>query len=157
MTPQKRAELFRNGEGDHEVRSGKHSLLLFVQPLLGFLVLAHGAVTIAAGLVDDMKLSAGLTLINGLTEISGTAVHDGLDDLLVVLRDVRIGLDILFAKVFEDPFEFAHGSEIFHQIVDPLIGILLPFLGEMEIDHGSHQLGMPQVALDGPDIDPGIQ
>jgi hypothetical protein len=104
-----------------------------------------------------MDLSTTLTLINGLAEISRTAVNDGLDDLLVVLWEVRIGLDILFAKVFEDPFEFAHGSEIFHQIVDPLIGILLSFLGEMEIDHGGHQLGMPQVALDGPDIDPCFQ
>lgn len=121
------------------------------------MVLAHWTVPITAGLVHDMDLSAGLTLINGLAEISRTAVHDGLDDLLVVLRDVRIGLDILFAKVFEDPFELAHGSEIFHQIIDPLIGILLSFLGKMEIDHGGHQLGMSQVALDSPDIDPGFQ
>ncbi len=47
---------------------------------------------------------------------------------MMILREIRIGLDILWAKVFKDPFEFAHGSETYHQIVNPLIGLLLPFL-----------------------------
>ena len=33
----------------------------------------------------------------------------------------------------------------------------MPFMGEVEVEHGGFELGMPQVALDEPRIDPGFQ
>ena len=33
----------------------------------------------------------------------------------------------------------------------------MPFVGEVEGDHGGFELGMPQVALDEPRIGPGFQ
>jgi hypothetical protein len=40
-----------------------------------------------------------------------------------------------------------------HEGVEALVGILMPFVGEVEVDHGGCELGMSQVALDEPGID----
>ena len=42
--------------------------------------------------------------------------------------------------------------ESFHYIVDNAEGVFLAFAGQMQIDHGGFQLGVPQVALDSADI-----
>ena len=44
-----------------------------------------------------------------------------------------------------------------HDLVDHAAGILLPFSGEMEIDHGCFQPGVTEILLDGADIDSGLQ
>jgi hypothetical protein len=46
------------GEGEHEVRDWQQKILLFLQPFLGFVVLALGAVAVAAGMVAELKLVA---------------------------------------------------------------------------------------------------
>jgi hypothetical protein len=46
------------GEGEHEVRDWQQKILLFLQPFLGFVVLALGAVTVPAGVVAELKLVA---------------------------------------------------------------------------------------------------
>ena len=43
------AQLFWNGKGDQEVMAWELALDLFFEPLLGFVVLAGGAVAIATG------------------------------------------------------------------------------------------------------------
>lgn len=40
-----------------------------------------------------------------------------------------------------------------HEGVEAFVGIFMAFEGEMEVDHGGFELGVPQVALDEPGID----
>jgi hypothetical protein len=44
-----------------------------------------------------------------------------------------------------------------HERVEALVGLFLPLVGEVEIDHGRFKLGVPQVALDEPRIDTGFE
>lgn len=44
-----------------------------------------------------------------------------------------------------------------HYLIDQLAGVLLTFLGEMEIDHSGFELGMPHVSLDDPQVDSGFE
>ena len=48
-------------------------------------------------------------------------------------------------------------SQIPHQRVDAGIGVLLAYMGQMQIDHSGLQLGMAQVLLDGAQIDAGLE
>jgi hypothetical protein len=48
----------RDGEGEHEVRDRQQEILLFLQPFLGFVVLAFWAVTVGAGVVAVLGLVA---------------------------------------------------------------------------------------------------
>ena len=44
-----------------------------------------------------------------------------------------------------------------HALVDDLKRIFLSFLGEMQIDHGGFEPGMPQIALDDAQVYPLLQ
>jgi hypothetical protein len=44
-----------------------------------------------------------------------------------------------------------------HGIVYNVVGIFGPFIGELEISHGSFKLTVPHVALNEPGIGPGFQ
>lgn len=44
-----------------------------------------------------------------------------------------------------------------HDGVDELVGVLLPLLGEVEVDHGGLQVRVAQVPLDGPEVHPRFQ
>jgi hypothetical protein len=44
-----------------------------------------------------------------------------------------------------------------HYLIDQLAGILLTFLGKVEIDHGGFELGMAHVSLDDPQVDSGFE
>jgi len=55
----------RDGEGEHEVGDAQEQVLLSLKPLLGLLVLAFGAVAVAAGMVavaDLVALGTGVEL-----------------------------------------------------------------------------------------------
>jgi hypothetical protein len=41
--------------------------------------------------------------------------------------------------------------------VQALIGLFLPLVGEVEVDHGRFEWGVPQGALDEPRIDAGFE
>ena len=43
-----------------------------------------------------------------------------------------------------------------HESVKARVGVFMPFVGEVEGEHGGFELGMPQVALDEPRIDAGF-
>ncbi len=49
------------GESQHEIRYRQEQILLGCQPFLGFVVLALGTVTIAAGMVTVLRFAAGGT------------------------------------------------------------------------------------------------
>jgi len=61
--PYKAAQLFGDRKGDHEVVSGKLMLHPFIQPLPDFMILASGAMAIAAGAIDQMGPAAFFTLV----------------------------------------------------------------------------------------------
>ena len=44
-----------------------------------------------------------------------------------------------------------------HYLIDQQAGILLAFLGKVEIDHGGFELGMAHVSLDDPQVDSGFE
>jgi len=44
-----------------------------------------------------------------------------------------------------------------HYRIDQLAGILLSFLGKVEIDHGGFELGMAHVSLDDTQVDAGFE
>ena len=44
-----------------------------------------------------------------------------------------------------------------HYLIDQQAGILLAFLGKVEIDHGGFELGMAHVSLDDPQVDAGFE
>jgi hypothetical protein len=44
-----------------------------------------------------------------------------------------------------------------HEGIEALVGIFMPFVGEMEVDHRGFELGMAQVALDEPGIHAGFK
>jgi hypothetical protein len=47
--------------------------------------------------------------------------------------------------------------ESLHYLIDQLTGILLTFLGKVEIDHGGFELGMAHVSLDDPQVDSSFE
>ena len=47
--------------------------------------------------------------------------------------------------------------ESLHDVIDQLAGILLAFLGEVEIEHGGFEAGVTHVALDDAQIDAGLE
>jgi len=44
-----------------------------------------------------------------------------------------------------------------HAGVQALVGLFLPLVGEVEVEHGRFELGVPQVALDEPRIHAGFE
>jgi hypothetical protein len=67
----------RQGESEHEVRDGQQKLLLFLQPFLGLIVLALGAVTVAARVVAVLGLVALRAGIGLSTQSGGSALLNG--------------------------------------------------------------------------------
>src|SRR6266545_2767774 len=47
--------------------------------------------------------------------------------------------------------------ESLHHVIDQLAGVFLALLGEVEIEHGSFELGMAHVALDDAQVDTGFE
>lgn len=47
--------------------------------------------------------------------------------------------------------------ESLHHMVDELRGILLTLLGQVEIEHGSFEAGVAEIALDDAQVDAGFE
>ena len=65
------------GEGEHEVRDWQQKILLFLQPFLGFVVLAFWTVSVAAGVVAELKLVALRAGVDLPTQSWCAALLDG--------------------------------------------------------------------------------
>jgi len=74
-------ELLWSGEGDQEVGPWHLPLHLIMEPLMGLVVLAGGAVAVSAGAEVEVGLPTTLTLIEGGSQGLGSTVDDGADDL----------------------------------------------------------------------------
>ena len=66
-----------DGEGEHEVRDWQQKILLFLQPFLGFVILALGAMTVAAGVVAVLGLVALRAGVDLPTQSWCAALLDG--------------------------------------------------------------------------------
>lgn len=47
--------------------------------------------------------------------------------------------------------------ESFHNAINALIGVFVPFFRQVQIDHGGFEATVPQVALDDTQINAGLQ
>jgi len=83
MRAEKRAQGLRDGEGEEEVWPGQLLLPVVREPLLGFMLLALRAVTIATGMMAPVVLATALTLIEAVSVMAATALLDGANDLLM--------------------------------------------------------------------------
>jgi hypothetical protein len=63
--------------------TGELASQLFLQPLLGLMVLTGGAMAISTGAKDPMELAAAFALIKGDTTEFGATGDDGIDDFAV--------------------------------------------------------------------------
>ena len=77
-----------DGEGEHEVRDRQQEILLFLEPILGFIVLALWAMTVAAGVIAVLDLVA-MRAGEGLsTQGRSTAQLNGAHSLTVAWEQV---------------------------------------------------------------------
>jgi hypothetical protein len=89
--------------------TGELPLHLFFEPLASFMVLTGGAMTISAGAIDPMDLTAFFTLVKGEATGFGATIDDGINDFAVRFRhDLGIALQVLRAKGSEDLIDGGH-------------------------------------------------
>ena len=89
--------------------AGELALDLFLQPLLGFVVLTGGAVTIAAGAIELARLSAAVALVERHPAGLRTTSYDGIDDFAVSLGHLGgVTLEVLGAVGCEDFMDGGH-------------------------------------------------
>ncbi len=103
MAANKAPDLLWPSEGDHKVMAGQLSIHLFLQPLPGFLMLAVRAMPVATRTVDDMRLSAFSTSVDGCTVMIRTAVDDRVNDFAVVRYALFWGVLTVF-RMFQISF-----------------------------------------------------
>jgi hypothetical protein len=98
-----RTQLLRNGKRDQEVMAWELALDLGLEPLLGLVVLASGAVAITAGAKELARLGAAVALIERDPAGLGATSDDGIDDFAVGLGHCgSIALKILGAESGKD-------------------------------------------------------
>jgi hypothetical protein len=81
------AEFRRQGESEEKVGTGQQALLLALEPGLALVVLAGGAVAIAAALPCAVVLPASGAGVDDGAEFPRAAGGDGAQDLAVLARD----------------------------------------------------------------------
>jgi hypothetical protein len=104
-----RTQLLWDGKRDEEVVTRQLALDLFSQPLLGLIVLAGGAVAIAAGAKELARLSAALALVERHPTGLGTTRRDGIDDFAVSLwHPGGVTLEVLGSEGCKDFTDGGH-------------------------------------------------
>ena len=104
------AQLFWDSEGDEEMVSGELAVDLFLKPLSSLIVLAGGAMAIAAGAIELMGLGAGFTLVDGQAAAFGATGHHRINDFAVCFRHaVGVTLEVLGAEGAKDFIDGGHG------------------------------------------------
>jgi hypothetical protein len=89
------------------------TIQLGLQPLAGFMVLAIGAMAIAAAAIYHVVFTALGALIDGSTVMIGAAIDNGIDDFAMFRRHVITeALDIFRAVGCEDVFNRCHGHPL---------------------------------------------
>lgn len=102
------SEGFGDGEGDEKVRPGKLFVELFVEPVLSFMMLALGAVAIAAGVVDAVLPATAVALIETVSIMAALAVLNGTHGLVVEERQMGIAREVFWRIGLEDVADGGH-------------------------------------------------
>jgi hypothetical protein len=108
MRADKGSEGFGDGEGDEKVRPGKLFVELFVEPVLSFMMLALGAVAIAAGVVDAVLPATAVALIETVSIMAALAVLNGTHGLVVEERQMGIAREVFWRIGLEDVADGGH-------------------------------------------------
>ena len=96
VLPHEGAQRLWDSKGEQEVMTWELALELFFKPLLRLVVLAGGAVAIAAGNKELLRLGAAIALVKRDPASLGATGHDGVDDFAVRLRHgVGVTLEVL--------------------------------------------------------------
>jgi hypothetical protein len=90
--------------------TGQLPLQLSVDPLSGFMVLADGAVPIAAGTKSHVHLTAAAAIVYDQAASGGTARDDCLQGLDVICwHSILVSIEILRRELCEDVLYGSHG------------------------------------------------
>ena len=109
VLPHEEAQSFRDREGHEKVMTWELALDLFLQPLLGFTVLAGGAMAITTRAKELLRLGAAITLVECDAAGFGTASHDGIDGFAVRLgHRGSVALKVLGAEGGKDFMDGGH-------------------------------------------------
>ena len=109
VSPHEVAQRFWDRKGNQEMVSWELALDLFLQPLLGFIVLAGGAVTIAAGAIELARLSAAVALVERHPASFRTTGDDGIDYFAVSLGHLGgVTLEVLGSEGCKDFMDGGH-------------------------------------------------
>ena len=80
--------------------------------LLGFVLLALGTVAVATGMIHTMVPATVLALIEAVAVVSTLAALKGTDDLAVGEGQLRVALDVFWAKGGADLAEGRHDRSL---------------------------------------------
>jgi hypothetical protein len=109
VLPHEGAQRFWDRKGNQAMVARELTLDLFLQPLLGFIVLTGGAVTIAAGAIELARLSAAVALVERRPAGLRTTSDDGIDDFTVSFGHLGgVMLEVLGAEGCEDFMDGGH-------------------------------------------------
>jgi hypothetical protein len=98
-----------DSKGDEEVRPWELSLQVMRKPLLGFVLLALGAVAIATGMMDAVLVATAWALREAVAIVPALAVLDGAEDLAVRGGQMGLALQGLWGEGSEDVTPGDHG------------------------------------------------
>jgi hypothetical protein len=103
------AEWRRDGAGEQAVRPRELWVEVVLEPRLGVLLLALGAVAVAPGMVHMMVPPTGVALLQAVAVVAALAVWDGPADLPVGEGQLGGVLQLLGGKDGADVAEGGHG------------------------------------------------
>jgi hypothetical protein len=159
ILPHEAPQFCGQGEGEEKVGSGQQALLLGLEPLQALVVLAGGAVAIAAALTGAVALTASGAGVEDGAELAGAAGGDGAQDLAVLTGD---GLPVTreVGRSVAAPTsarEGMAGARLLHQIFEGGDGVLLALRGQMQIQRGGLERLVAEVLLDLAEVDAGLK
>ena len=104
--PTQTTQLFRQGEGDHEVVYGQELRLLFGTPELLIGRAALRAAAVITAVVGVVFLRASTTLVEPASELWGATAENGAGCSVVVVRELRpMRLDVVVPVLVKDVCE----------------------------------------------------
>jgi hypothetical protein len=150
------AQLGRQRERQQEVGTGQQPGGLFLEPCLGLVLLAGGAVPVAAGAAHGMGVPAGRTGIEDRAQPAGAAGGNGMDHFAVLGRHrLAEALEVVSAVPPQDVGDGGHG--LLHEPADHGDHVLLALGGQMQMHRRGLQAAVAQTLLDQPQADSRFQ
>ena len=153
--------------------AGEEPVAELFEPLLGAIVLAPGAVAVAAGVVAVLELAAVVAALEGAAQGWRATLDDVVHGPPVRGQELPgVGLDVGRPRSTEDVRQLHHrptsrdggsvttpnaASAALHQVVDGVDGGVAEFPGQVGVDGRGLRAIVPQVVLDQAEIDAGFE